>query len=266
MEEEWVYFDSNNGSGKVTAVSNLGRIIKYNKIIETTSRRTIHIDGKKISVNRFVADHFLITVKRPDQSRIKIIDANADNVNNVTNLKYASAAEIASEAYSDPILREKHSIRMKKLYQDPKFHKMMDEVVKHKKISEIGKEKIREAVKRYHSDPENKRRRILSIKRANIKKLKLRGNENLCSFLFFEDDLLTLKTGNLSSSAFLSHIMKNILSVYDRKDLSDKNEKSRNSKREKSELMYRYTIDTIRRRLKSMLSSVSELEIFGDLF
>lgn len=266
MEEEWIYLDKHKVSGKITAVSNLGRIIKNGKIIETDLKKYITIDNKHVRVNKIVADHFLITVKRPDQIRIKVIDRNSDNINGVTNLKYASTAEISSDAYSDPLLREKHSIRMKKFYQDPEFLEKMNLAIRNRKVDEHSRKKTTEGVKRYFSNPENRRRRHLLVKKINMKRLKLDGTENLASFLFFEDNFFKNNIGNPSSSAILANIIQNILYPYDRNRLIDKEEKRRNSRRVKSELLHRYTIDTIRRSLKYKLSSVSELDIFGDLF
>lgn len=104
MTEEWISIPDPilkpRGSLKpyqVVAVSNMGRWKKRDGRIENIALRTgrVLIDGKRVRAYIVIAEHFLITVRRPDQICIDHITHNPEgmNVNDVRNLRWCTHKE-----------------------------------------------------------------------------------------------------------------------------------------------------------------------------
>lgn len=98
MIEEWIElkrpYDCNRRT--VVAFSNMGRIRRKNGSVEDTAlRQKIVPDKRKVFVYRLVADHFLVTVRRPDQTHIDHITHNPTEyaVNDVRNLRWCTNKE-----------------------------------------------------------------------------------------------------------------------------------------------------------------------------
>ena len=98
MIEEWIElkrpYDCNRRT--VVAFSNMGRIRRKNGSVEDTAlRQKIVPDKRKVFVYRLVADHFLVTVRRPDQQHIDHITHSPTEyaVNDVRNLRYCTNKE-----------------------------------------------------------------------------------------------------------------------------------------------------------------------------
>ena len=104
MNEEWISIPDPilkpRGSLKpyqVVAVSNMGRWKKRDGRIENIALRTgrVLIDGKRVRAYIVIAEHFLVTVRRPDQICIDHITHNPEgmNVNDVRNLRWCTHKE-----------------------------------------------------------------------------------------------------------------------------------------------------------------------------
>ena len=104
MTEEWISIPDPilkpRGSLKpyqVVAVSNMGMWKKRDGRIENIALRTgrVLIDGKRVRAYIVIAEHFLITVRRPDQICIDHITHEPEgmNVNDVRNLRWCTHKE-----------------------------------------------------------------------------------------------------------------------------------------------------------------------------
>ncbi len=98
MEELWIEIPRPSSCKlcSVIAFSNRGRIRRKDGTVEDTSlRQKIVPDKRKVFVYRLVADHFLVTVRRPNQQHIDHITHNPTEyaVNDVLNLRYCTNKE-----------------------------------------------------------------------------------------------------------------------------------------------------------------------------
>lgn len=98
MEELWIEIPRSSSCKlcSVVAFSNRGRIRRKDGTVEDTSlRQKIVPNGRKEFVYRLVADHFLVTVRRPEQQHIDHITHNPTEyaVNDVRNLRYCTNKE-----------------------------------------------------------------------------------------------------------------------------------------------------------------------------
>ena len=98
MEELWIEIPRSSSCKlcSVVAFSNRGRIRRKDGTVEDTNLRQMIVPNKrKVYVYRLVADHFLVTVRRPDQQQIDHITHNPTEyaVNDVRNLRYCTSKE-----------------------------------------------------------------------------------------------------------------------------------------------------------------------------
>ena len=96
-EEQWVEIPRKcTNRTVIKAVSSLGRI-KYqdDTVVDSELRQYVNVAGKPYRIYRVVADHFLITVRRPDQTQVDHITHNPTDyaVNDVRNLRYCTQSE-----------------------------------------------------------------------------------------------------------------------------------------------------------------------------
>ena len=97
IEEQWLElprFNTNNRS--ISAVSNTGKFRRVDGTIGILKlRHLVRYYGKLELCRHIIAEHFLITVKRPDQIQIDHIThyPTEYHVQNVLNLRYCTQAE-----------------------------------------------------------------------------------------------------------------------------------------------------------------------------
>ena len=148
------------------------------------------------NIKVFVAEHFLITVKRPDQKSVHYISKNSEDglINSVTNLEYARRVEIFNKddvhervvrankkiwesektrkkmrisqrkAWSDPILRARQSLVLHNSYQDENLRRRIGESIKNSPKKDETKKKLSDASKKMWSDPEYRKKLRLAHK------------------------------------------------------------------------------------------------------
>jgi len=97
IDEQWYEIPrARNQKNAIVAISNTG---KYRKLDGTIGilrlRRLLKYDGEKEYAYRIIAEHFLITVRRPDQNQIDHITHHPDGyeVNDVRNIRWCTKAE-----------------------------------------------------------------------------------------------------------------------------------------------------------------------------
>lgn len=97
IDEKWINLKRVRGNSRfITAISNTG---KYRKSDGTVGclrlRQQLKYEDRRIECYRIIAEHFLITVKRPDQNQIDHITHNPKeyNVNDVRNLRWCNNKE-----------------------------------------------------------------------------------------------------------------------------------------------------------------------------
>ena len=94
---EWVKIPHGEKAKGTTfvAVSDTGLLMRKNgDVVESTYRQKIRLNGFQ-RVYQFIADNFLVTVRRPDQTHIDHGTHNpvGMNINDVRNLRWCTAAE-----------------------------------------------------------------------------------------------------------------------------------------------------------------------------
>lgn len=195
MEEEWVEIEGSRKNGKYSAISNLGRLRKNDgTIVNSEKGQILGSKGKMFYIKVFVADHFLITVKRPDQKLVHYIRTNPEDglINSVTNLEYASQVEIFNKddvydrvvrankkigkseetrkrrsisekkAWSDPVRRARQSLVLHNSYQDEDLRKRISESIKERYKTTDLKDKISDASKRMWTNNEFRKKMALA--------------------------------------------------------------------------------------------------------
>ena len=97
MKEIWIETENKSTDGRTfIAISNYGRVKRKNGKIENTSlRQKFLYKGQITLIYRFIADNFLVTVRRPDQTSIDHITHNpvGININDVRNLRWCTQTE-----------------------------------------------------------------------------------------------------------------------------------------------------------------------------
>lgn len=94
------WIETNNKSKynnhSIIAISETGLLKLANgEVIESNYRDNVHINGKVYRIYKLIADNFLITVHRPDQTVIDHIthEPQSMNINDVRNLRYCTNKE-----------------------------------------------------------------------------------------------------------------------------------------------------------------------------
>jgi hypothetical protein len=223
MEEEWIELDGDRKYGKYSAISNLGRLRKNDgTIVNSEKGQILGNKGKTFYIKVFVAEHFLITVNRPDQKSVHYVSKNPEDglINSVTNLEYASRVEfmnkddvhervvrankkiVGSEetrkkmrisqmkVWSDPVRRAKQSLVSYNNLKDEKLRKKISEAIKNSPKKAETRKKISEASKKMWSDPECRKKISLAHRarwadpeyRKNMLP-KIFGNVSKCNLL-----------------------------------------------------------------------------------
>jgi hypothetical protein len=208
MEEEWIELDGDRKYGKYSAISNLGRLRKNDgTIVNSEKGQILGNKGKPFHIKVFVAEHFLITVKRPDQKSVHYVSKNPEDglINSVTNLEYATQVEISNKddvherivsanrkiweseetrkkmrisqrkTWSDPVLRARQSIIIRNNLKDENLRKKISEAIKNSPKKAETRKKLSEASKKMWLDPE-RRKKISLAHRANWSDLEYRKN------------------------------------------------------------------------------------------
>ena len=97
IDEQWIEITRERKyKDSIVAISNTGKYRRLDGTIGILSlRQKIRYCGELEYCYRMIAEHFLITVKRPDQNQIDHIThyTNGYNVNNVLNLRWCSTIE-----------------------------------------------------------------------------------------------------------------------------------------------------------------------------
>lgn len=100
-DEFWLTIDRANKDGgsqkrTIKAISNKGNLMRTSGKIEPLSyRKKVYFNGKCHRAYRLIADYFLVTVKRPDQTSIDHISHSPEgmNINDVRNLRWCNQKE-----------------------------------------------------------------------------------------------------------------------------------------------------------------------------
>lgn len=98
INEQWLELGSSkrNHNDDIVAISNTGKYRRRDGKVGILSlrQRTTH-GGKREQCSHIIAEHFLITVKRPDQNQIDHITHHPTdyNINDVRNLRWCNQAE-----------------------------------------------------------------------------------------------------------------------------------------------------------------------------
>jgi len=117
IDEKWIYIDrvyggrGTRGHNIIVAISNTGKSKRLNGEITVISLRDrVTIDRDTLRSSRIIAENFLITVRRPDQTCIDHITHNPTdyNVNDVRNLRWCTKAE--NNAFEEARLNKSSSL------------------------------------------------------------------------------------------------------------------------------------------------------------
>lgn len=129
LDESWVTLpQKNNHMNNIEAISSKGRCRRLNgEIFIPKLKRTVTWNGKLTPISHVIADCFLITVRRPEQTLVDHITHNPDGyeVHDVRNLRYCTSKENANFQER----RENMSKSIKKSWNDPKTRKLHAEVM-----------------------------------------------------------------------------------------------------------------------------------------
>lgn len=114
IDEHWLEIERERiCSNTVIAISNTGFLkIANGSIVPSWLRQEVRIYGKLTRIHRLIAEHFLITVKRPDQTCIDHITHFPEdmNVNDVRNLRWCTKKENCNfEEAKENMSGENHS-------------------------------------------------------------------------------------------------------------------------------------------------------------
>lgn len=97
IDEKWISIPLlKSCPHSIRMISNTGKYRRSNGEIGILRKsHQVSIDGKKVRCSHLIAEHFLITVRRPDQVLIDHITHNPEcyNVNNVLNLRWCTNRE-----------------------------------------------------------------------------------------------------------------------------------------------------------------------------
>lgn len=78
------------------AVSDTGMLLRKNgEVVPSSYRQKISCGGKFVRVYQLIADHFLVSARRPDQTQVDHVTHNPEdmNINDVRNLRWCTCKE-----------------------------------------------------------------------------------------------------------------------------------------------------------------------------
>ena len=302
--EEWIYFCKKPKQKGFIAISSLGRLmLKNGNIISPVRNRRIKLDGRKEYIGRYVLDHFLVTVRRPDQKEVMILNKKCDNICSVLNLKFVSRKELLSDeefrekisnsaklmwedadykkkmrgimksVTSDPIYRLKASIRTKKLYQSNELRKRISDSVK-KSYTDKQREMISDASKKMWNNEDTRSKIIVGMKKSLTKTNRRRNVESYSlKNILFKDLFDIYKTyqencdENKCSAQTVGKLVQKTFKLDDNSVTSNDKHciKKRELRYQIFDYKFGYFVESIKSYAKSTVDLASDAEVLVDI-